>query len=306
MHAPNIYKGHNTKDPKHWEWLQQSHGKPVYMQAVDPLIPDSVEYPLSDAKALCGVDMFPTSFAYMAALAIMQGYDEIRIYGIELSSSEYAYQANGYLFWFGFLIGRLGVDNVDTAVKYLDKSIFTVPYYGYEGGFSFTQEYFAERIKTLKSEYKASDKSLKNIRDVLLKAIERNDFEKVQKLTLDYQGAAMLHGEHAGALQEAERYHTFGDRDADRGGFEFQAASAQQRVEEQKPYVWHLGGMIEYAWNGWKQSDGKHGGEQVKGFVSAMGERAFKLGGDMGILSENVRYVNQYDKTMEANGVVHA
>ena len=108
MHEPEIYAGHNTKDPHHWEWLQQAHGKPIYMQEQDPRVRDSVRYPLEDAQALAGVQMFPTTFAYMAALAILQGYTEIRIFGVELSASEYQYQANGYLFWFGFLRGRLG------------------------------------------------------------------------------------------------------------------------------------------------------------------------------------------------------
>ena len=304
MHAPNIYKGHNTKDATHWEWLQKKHGKPIYMQEVDPLIPDSVRYPLDEAKALCGVDMFPTTFAYMAALAVMHGYEQVRVYGVELSSSEYAYQANGYLFWFGFLLGRLGVNNVDTAVKYLDNSIFSTVYYGYEGGFSFGQEYFADRKAALMSELAASEKNLTNITKAIMEAIERNEFEKVKNLVPVYQSANTLCGQHKGALQEAERYHTFGSRDADRGGFENQAAASQQRVEPLRVAMLVESGKVEYVWNVWQQSGGKHGADQLKHFIKETGRHAFNMGGDLGMFNENVLYLNKYDETQAANGVI--
>ena len=43
LHKPTIYRNPNNRtDPKHWEWLQQVHGKPIYMQAHDPMVPDSI------------------------------------------------------------------------------------------------------------------------------------------------------------------------------------------------------------------------------------------------------------------------
>ncbi len=302
MHEPDIYKGHNTKDPKHWEWLQMDHGQPIYMQEEDSQVPNSVRYPIEAAQALAGVKMFSTTFAYMAALAILQGYTEIRIYGVELSASEYQYQANGYLFWFGFLRGKLGADNVDSAVLHLDKNIFNVPLYGYEGAFSFGADYFSDRVQTLDGDWTASEKNLQNIKKAIERAVEKDDYEKAQQLTMQYQGAAITCGELAGALAEAGRYHTFGNRSADRGGFEFAAATAQKRGEERKPIVWHYGGMIEYVWNVWKQSKSVQAKNQMLELIGKMGNAAYEMGAALGMYKENLAYLIRYDEMVQANG----
>lgn len=304
MHEPEIYQGHNTKNPEHWHWLQQKHFKPIYMQEIDPLVPDSQRYPIEDAQALAGVQMFPTTFAYMAALAILQGYEEIRIFGIELSASEYEYQANGYLFWFGFLRGRLGSQNVDSAVLYLDKNIFTVPLYGYEGNHALGVEYFQQRAALLDAEWQSSEKNAKNIRKAINKAMENQEYEKVKTLSLDFQSAMLRSGENAGALSEAERYTSFGDRYADRGGFEFAAASAQKEGEAIKPYIWHYNGQLEYVWNIWRQNGGKVGMDQVIHFVDLMGHAAYETGARFGAYTENIGYILKYDEIFWAGGAV--
>jgi hypothetical protein len=305
MHAPDIYKGHNTKDSKHWEWLQQEHGKPIYMQDEDADVPDSVKYPLQQALSVAGVKMFSTTFAYMAALAVMQGYDVIKIYGVELSSSEYQYQANGYLFWFGFLRGRLGTYNVDTAVLYLDKNIFEVPLYGFEGSFTFGN-HFNNRLTTLDNEWKAAEKSLANIKKAIDRAVTKKETEKVQQLVMNYQTSAISCGELAGALAEAERYAAFSERSVDRGGFEFAAATAQKNGEEKRPMVWHYGGMIEYVWNLWKQTDGNQGAIQLSGLIETMGKAAYDTGAMLGMYKENLAYLVRYDEMVQANGGIKA
>lgn len=304
MHEPEIYTGHNTKNANHWTWLQTKHGKPIYMQERDPRVPDSVEYPLQAAKDLAGVQMFSTTFAYMAALAILQGYEEIRIFGVELSASEYQYQANGYLFWFGFLRGRLGVENVDSAVLYLDKNIFTAPLYGYEGNHALSSDYFKERTQQLDGSWKTAEKNLQNIKKAVIRAIGGNEYDKVKSLVNDAQFAAILTGEHAGALAEAERYSTFGDRYADRGGFELQAATAQKNGEEKKPLVWHYGGMIEYVWNIWRQTNSKEAVKQMSALIEKMVDSAYDLGAILGMYKENISYINKYDDIVQAGGRV--
>lgn len=301
MHNKDIYAGHNTKDPQHWQWLQREHGKQIYMQDIDPLVPNSARYPIEDAKRLAGVNMFSTTFAYMAALAILQGYEVIKIYGVELSASEYEYQANGYLFWFGFLRGRLG-ENVDSAVLYLDKNIFNVPFYGYEGSLSFGENYFSDRVKILDGEWTAAEKNLSNIKKAIERTIESGSSDKLQSLIMQYQTAAINCGELAGALAEAERYQTFGNRAADRGGFEFAAATAQKQGEEKRPLIWHYGGMIEYVWNIWKQTKTSQAANQISGFVETMGKAAYDTGASLGMYKENLSYLVKYDEMAQANG----
>lgn len=305
MHPEEIYKGHNTKDPQHWEWLQKEHGKPIYMQEVDQLIPNSIRYPLEEAKELAGVDMFSTSFAYMAALAILQGYEVIKIYGVELSATEYQYQANGYLFWFGFLRGKLGKENVDSAVLYLGQNIFKTPYYGYEGNFSFGKEYFENRAKLFDIKWIAAEKSLTNIKKAIEKATEKQDFERVKSLVSQYQTAAILTGESAGALAEAERYAGFGDRYTDRGGFEYAAAKAQTDGEKIKPLTWHYGGMVEYVWNLWAQTKNIQAANQMSSLIEKMGQAAYDLGAVLGAYKENIEYLNKYDATAKAIGITN-
>ncbi|MCR4308378.1 MAG: hypothetical protein NUV80_07555 [Candidatus Berkelbacteria bacterium] len=301
MHEPEIYKGHNTKDATHWQWLQQTRGKPVYMQEVDPLIPDSVAYPLKEAQELAGVNEFGTTFAYMAALAILQGYEEVQIYGIELSVTEYKYQVESYKFWFGFLRGRLG-DKITSTITHIGNNIFAAPLYGYEGNFALGSDYFADRARRLDGSWKSEDKNLTNIKKAIERAIDNKDFENVQRLTLDYQKAAIMCGQTAGALSEAQRYQTFGERYADRGGFEHSAASAQKEGEEKKPLVWHYGGMAEYVWNVWRQSKGAQGAGQVKELIFKMGTTAYDMGAQLGAYQENILYINKYDSVVQANG----
>jgi hypothetical protein len=143
---------------------------------------------------------------------------------------------------------------------------------------------------------------LQNIKQSIEKAISRNEADKVQRLTMDYQTASILCGELAGALSEAERYQTFADRDVDRGGFEHAAALAQSQGEEKKPIVWHYGGMIEYVWNVWKQTKSKQADIQMRELIGKMGAAAYEMGALLGSYKENVSYIVKYDEMVQANG----
>jgi hypothetical protein len=274
------------------------------MQERVPRVPDSIAYPLDEAQARAGVQMFTTTFAYMAALALLQGYEIIKIYGVELSASEYEYQANGYLFWFGFLRGRLGVDNVDSAVLHLNQNIFHAPLYGYEGNYAFGADYFRERAQSLESQWKAAEKNAKNIQKAIERAVNNNEAEKVVQLTRDYQEVMTTAGEYAGALAEAERYAAFGDRYADRGGFELSAATAQQEGEYKKSLMFHAGGKVEYVWNVWKQVPNKNSVSQLMMFIGQMAQAAYDTGAQLGKYKENIGYMMKYDSIVKAGGAV--
>lgn len=297
MHEPEIYKGHNTKDPTHWGWLQRSHNKPVYMQEIDAAVPDSVRFPLEDAIALVDLSYFASTFAYMAALAKMQGYEQIDIHGIELSVSEYQYQAECWRFWIGYLKGA-GI----RVNLYSGQSLFEAPLYGYEGNFAFGSDYFAERANLLESQWNAAAKNLRNLKKAIDRATANREHEKVQRLTIEFRDAALECGEFAGALAEAKRYQAFGDRYADRGGFEYAAATAQRDGEARKQMIWHLGGMTEYAWNAWRQTDMQKAKDQMYEFTGLMSGTAEEVGALMGKYRENVAYILKYDAMVQANG----
>jgi len=303
MHEPEIYIGHNTKDPKHWEWLQKEHGKPVYMQEIDSLVPDSIRYPIEQAVELTGEDYFSTSFAYMAALAILQDYEYIEIHGVEMSHSEYEYQAECWRYWIGFLKGRLGAKNV---VMSSARHLLQSPRYGYEGNYSFGVEYFMARARLLDAEWNSAEKNALNIKKVIDKTIERDEYNKIADLVRNYQTAVQTVGEYAGALAEAERYQTFGDRFADRGGFEYAAATAQRDGEERRILMFSKIGLIEYLGNAWQSESNKEFHDRAAQYlireINAYGKLAEETGALLGKYRENISYIVKYDEMVQAHG----
>ena len=107
----------------HYEWLQQEHGFPIYMQFEHDDIPDSVEYPLHAVidhffgrvrRGKKKTKYFSSGFNYMMALALHLGvYQRIEIYGFEMAGQEeYAPQRPGAYLWLGVALGMIaaGVD----------------------------------------------------------------------------------------------------------------------------------------------------------------------------------------------------
>lgn len=79
------------RPPDHAEFLKTC-GIPVFMQDVDSEIPTSVRYPLEDVVKRFGPYLTST-VAYMLALALYEGVDEIMLLGIYMKAgTEYAEQ----------------------------------------------------------------------------------------------------------------------------------------------------------------------------------------------------------------------
>ena len=98
----------NEKDSKHLKKIKSSDC-PVYMQEEFEDIPNSVKYPLEEMQKKYG-NIFASTFDYMMALAIEEGYDTIKLYGIDMAiHGEYAYQRPTALFWIGVAKGK-GID----------------------------------------------------------------------------------------------------------------------------------------------------------------------------------------------------
>ncbi len=73
--------------------------------------PDAaIRYPIKEIIEEFGVAYFSCSIAYMIALAILRGYEEIDLYGCTTYAyEEYAYQKPCIEFWAGMAMGR-GID----------------------------------------------------------------------------------------------------------------------------------------------------------------------------------------------------
>lgn len=122
----------------YWTWLQEPHPFTIYMHAVHPDVPASVKYPkdeivntlLSGFKDSAGVirEFFTSSVSWMFALAILEGFERIELYGVEMQyGTEYYYQQPGGTFWMGLALGK-GIEVVIHEKSGLCKARL----YGYE------------------------------------------------------------------------------------------------------------------------------------------------------------------------------
>jgi hypothetical protein len=92
------------------EWLKQQKF-PIYMQdrwptaeghmvPLQQIVPNATGFPANEMVAEFGDSFFTSSFAWMMALAIMQGATEISLYGIDMASrDEYIRQRPGFFFF---------------------------------------------------------------------------------------------------------------------------------------------------------------------------------------------------------------
>ena len=82
----------------------ESCGASLYMQG-NPL-PGATKYPLAEVASLEG-DYFESSVAFMMALAIYEGAEEISLHGVDMKSDEeYGYQKPNMEYMIGFARGR--------------------------------------------------------------------------------------------------------------------------------------------------------------------------------------------------------
>lgn len=92
------------------QWLSQDHGRPIFMQRAYPQVPGCVPYPLDNILDTFPQRYFTNSVSYMIALAVLQGVEEVAIYGVDMATKEeYTAQRSGVEYWVGLAQGA-GVD----------------------------------------------------------------------------------------------------------------------------------------------------------------------------------------------------
>jgi len=102
IHPRSDYEANHEPELGHAEWLKTCP-IPVYMEQVWPDIPTSIRFPRDEIVQKLGYDYFTSSIAYMVTLAIYEGYEEIRLYGIDMASdSEYILERTCLEFWLGY------------------------------------------------------------------------------------------------------------------------------------------------------------------------------------------------------------
>jgi len=90
---------------RYLEYLQALN-IPVYMQQVNPLVPNSVAFPWQGIVDCLGT-YFTNTISWQIALAICDGFKEIQIFGVDMSvDSEYHHQRPSCEYFLGVAAGK--------------------------------------------------------------------------------------------------------------------------------------------------------------------------------------------------------
>lgn len=109
MHDPEFIRANNPNlRTDHYEWLEKLD-IPVYMLHKHPDFPTSTAYPLAEIQKRMveewgfepeETSYFHSAYAYMLALALHQGVDEVHVYGIDMTKdNEYEFQRSNAEGW---------------------------------------------------------------------------------------------------------------------------------------------------------------------------------------------------------------
>ncbi len=109
VYAEDVPHGYYVRPEGHLEWLQHAAKSiPVYLQQQPPTDwpPNAQRFPIEQAEAEFG-PYWASGPSYMVALAIMEGYSEIQVYGIHLATEqEYRDQRSNFEHMLGIARGR--------------------------------------------------------------------------------------------------------------------------------------------------------------------------------------------------------
>lgn len=92
-----------AKRPHAWEWYK-AQTNPIYLIKPDPDIPTSLAYPLDQVRILG--NQFVSSFDYMMALAILEGFDQIHVHWFRMDTPKFEFQLSSARYWLGVAHGR--------------------------------------------------------------------------------------------------------------------------------------------------------------------------------------------------------
>ena len=315
MHIPGVYRSPvNRSAPRHWEWLQQSHDFPIYMQAIDLAVPASQAFPLAEiANELLGDliigqihlrGFFTSSIAYAFALAIYQEYDHILVYGVEMSSeTEYFYQRECIAFWIALALGH-GI-RVDL---YSAKAIFERPLYGYDGTIEQDIDTYLVRANELNDELGKARSTVGHAEHALHTCYRTETFpgDAIGVLL----AAQIELGTVEGQVESVDRYlsklqtmrQTGATLYLDRNEFESAAAAVKDDIEKYGQEVHRSAGRLDYVLMAWKQLHTQTALEQVKQFAKAHLDAGYNFGKAQGIYQENRRLAEKLDESIRAAG----
>lgn len=191
----------------HWMWLKQNESIPIYMLIAHPDVPMCKRYPIEKAQSFLPErrkkKVFSSSFDYLVALAIVEGFERIECYGFEMGSdTEFRYQREGAAYW----IGQCDARGIDLVLPE-NTALLRNRMYGYEGG-SMIYRQDLERMKHVREEQKKDAFArLANLEGQLKQAKELGaESEVITELAHKWDEQYRISLVVSGALQECEYY----------------------------------------------------------------------------------------------------
>jgi hypothetical protein len=307
LHREPVYTSpHNMANADHWQWLQQDHGitKTIWMQDKDERVPCAKRYPMGNIMlSVPGAHLgwFASTPAYALALGLYLGYEEIDLYGVELTSNtEYSYQLNNWQFWVGVAFGM----GIKVGIK-SGQMHFAERMYGYEGETQIEEEYFIARVKLLEDAHAPAFRNVKYIKDKVSEIILERKYDKLPDAVIEFQKASIECGTLAGALSEA-KFYASRDDPITRQQFERRSAQAQKDGEDIRAAMYTAGGKSEYVFNVWRQLGNAEALRQLRTFIAEEMGHAYNTGVKLGISHENLTNMNEFDQRLTAAGGVRA
>lgn len=321
LHDQAIYT--NPHNAGHWDWLQQPHDFPIYMQRVDPRVPASVAYPLDEVRqfffgdaftlawpdASKPADYFTSSFAFAIALAIKERrFAELHLYGVEMASgSEYEYQLQGVMFWLGVARGAGLRLRLYSAKAHFDKLV-----YAYDGGEVWLDEaYLAGRADELRAQFAVQEREHLKLKDKIKDLLYKAKGDTLIARVKERENLALEQGMVAGALGQADGHlermrkikaETGQQYLIDRHACEITAAKAGLKASELEARMHMHKGVVEYLWNAWRQLGTLEARAQLAERIEKLIATAYEVGSYRGIYAEMTTYMVEMDARYTAAG----
>lgn len=168
MHSPEFTA--DVRDPDYLNFLATCP-VPLYMIEAYEQYPNSMRFPIERAMEFIGRDYFMSSVSYMLAIAGMEKFKEIHLYGINLAiGSEYFYEKPNAEFWLGFLQAK-GIKVVIPHASSLLKQYRRYGYYVDREPGGMTKVLLQGRI----NEYKSRAEKMQNELHVVIGAMKEGE-----------------------------------------------------------------------------------------------------------------------------------
>lgn len=319
LHTPVVYRNpENRSDTRHWAWLQEPHDFPIYMQAVDPLVPASREYPLervcnlllSDFRVYNSpVKYFTSTMAYAFALAIAESwkYDKIHVYGIEMASgTEYEMQKDCLAFWTGLALGK-GIPVEWHCGKY----VWLHKLYGYESDVSQHSSTFLARREEVLQKLPDIRKAEQEAMYAFAEACDQGGDIGLMKDTLQaWLNVSVDLGHVEGVLSTVDYYlfkieqmeKTTGSAMIDRSEFEGNASAETQLMYERDKAVSRVMGTLDYIFHVYLHLRQPGALDQIRKFGRVYRDHGYEHGHAKGKAYENNRLLIALDESLRAAG----